>query len=63
MMFVVNLLLVGKINNDAVKEAPEGKYPYQAVIYYNNGHSRQWPMCSGSIIDERYILTTAECLK
>ncbi|XP_066594731.1 chymotrypsin-2-like [Prorops nasuta] len=40
------------------KDSSEGKYPYQVSIQYIGRHN-----CGGSIINKRYILTAAHCLR
>ncbi|XP_022130541.2 chymotrypsin-2-like [Pieris rapae] len=41
----------------SAREAKEGEVPYQASIRTENGH-----ICSGAILDKKWILTSARCL-
>jgi len=40
------------------KDAPNGKYPYQVSLQHAIGH-----FCGGSILNDKWILTAAHCIK
>ena len=49
---ILSNLLAGKVTKS-------GEYPYMAVIEYENRNQK----CSGSLINDYYILTAAHCVK
>lgn len=42
--------------------AEVGEFPFMAALYLRRPHGGHYYKCSGSIIDQRHILTAAHCL-